>query len=75
MLVFEDHGALDRVLQLADVARPVVAEQQLAGSSVMPVTDFLKRRLYAVDEEVHQRQMSSLRSRSGGIKMAMIARR
>ena len=30
-LVFEDHAALDGIFQFADVARPVVMEQEAAG--------------------------------------------
>ena len=66
----EQHRALDRVLELADVARPVVAHQQLQRVGLTSPSSFFfsspaKRRT----KNVASGGMSSLRSRSGGISI------
>src|SRR6185503_16228619 len=52
----QDHGALDHVLELADVARPVVALQQsrlLLRQRQRPMTEFLARALEEVTRDLN----------------------
>ena len=52
----EQRRALDRVLELADVARPVVADQQLLRVVVEAVEPLLQLAAEAADERSRQRQ-------------------
>src|SRR5581483_10993108 len=54
--LFQDHGALDRVLQLADVARPIVREQHAPRVVADAAHRLLELAVVAFDEEVDQRQ-------------------
>ena len=71
----QQHRPLDRVLELADVARPVVAHQQLLRVRLEPVDLLLQLAGEPADEELASGTMSSLRSRSGGISIETTFRR
>ena len=75
LFFFENHGALDGVFQLADIPRPVVGQQQAAGFRADAAKDFLNLRLYQSMKNSTSGRISSMRSRSGGMKIAMIASR
>ena len=72
----QQHRALDRVLELADVARPVVAHQQLlrVGRRARRPSSSARRRSGA-GRTCASGTMSSLRSRSGGISIETTFRR
>ena len=72
----DQHRPLHRVLELADVARPPAADQQLVGGR----RDALERLLIAAGELLenkseHSSGMSSARSRSGGTRSMMVLMR
>ena len=50
--VFQNHGALDRVLQFAHIARPVVSQQQAAGFRADAANGFLELAVVPVNEEI-----------------------
>src|SRR5208337_3419317 len=51
-LVFEDHAALDGVLELANIAGPIVTENKTAGFVGHASNRFLESAVVALDEEV-----------------------
>ena len=55
-LFFENHSALDGVLELAHIARPVVAENQMARFVGDAANRFAEAAIVAFDEEVDERK-------------------
>src|SRR5206468_2007770 len=51
--VLQNHGALDRVLQLAHIARPVVSQQQAPRFRADAPNGFLELAVVPVDEEIY----------------------
>ena len=60
------HGALHRVLQLADVARPVVIHQQVHGAGGHPLDDHAELVVEPVDKVVHKQGQILLPLPQGG---------
>src|SRR5271166_2986275 len=54
--LFQDHGALDRVLEFAHVSRPIVPEQQLAGVVSYALHRLAELAVVTIDEVLDQRQ-------------------
>src|SRR5215467_8085967 len=52
--VLENHGALDGVLEFANVAWPIVCEQKTAGLGADAANRFLELAVIPVDEEVDE---------------------
>ena len=65
----EDEGPLEDVLQLADVARPLIRYKPPEGGGVDPVDTAGDLRRELVEENCARRGISSDRSRSGGSRI------
>jgi len=63
----EDDEALDQILELAHVARPLIAHHQPLGFRHEPLDRLVKARVRVEDEVPASGMMSSRRSRSGGM--------
>ena len=63
----QEDGPLDRILELSDVARPVVTLEQLLCRGVDALDLLVELSGEASSEELASCGMSSLRSRSGGM--------
>src|SRR5208282_3181109 len=53
-LIFQDHAPLDGVLQLANIARPVVSKNKTAGVFGDATNRLLESAVVALNEKVHQ---------------------